>query len=150
MIGIEANFDMAGLHRHMELEVQKHVTKVVEFLTAKGIEYTTKARRKVFATNPYNNITFNLVSSVGFAISRDGLIVVNHFPLEATGTKGKAKGEALAERVAREEGGKDQIVLILVAGEDYATFVQAKGRDVVNGSSDAFTAYLNQIWGAHK
>jgi hypothetical protein len=152
MITLEANFDTAAIKAYMQKKVDDQIAKVVDFLRKKGIEFTTKARLKVYPSThgPYNNITYNLVSSVGFAIARNRVIVESYFPLEATGIEGKAKGEALAETTALSIAGTDDIVLILVAGENYAKFVQAKGRDVVSGSSDAFTAYVEGIWGAYK
>ncbi|WP_144009342.1 hypothetical protein [Pedobacter nyackensis] len=134
----------------MEKKVNEKIDKVVDLLRKKGMEFTTKARKKVYAANPYNNITYNLVSSVGFAIAKNGVIVESYFPLEATGVEGKAKGEALAETTAINLAGRNDIVLILAAGEDYASYVQAKGKDVVNGSSDEFTAYVLQTWGAYR
>lgn len=150
MISVEPNFDMRSIHNYMEKKVKEQMDAVVAYLNQKGIEYTNIARRKTLAKEPYNNITFNLVSSVGFAIARDGVIVQSYFPLSGTGAQGKAKGEVLAERVAREYSGPSDIVLVLVAGEDYATFVQAKGKDVVSASSNAFELFLNQVWGAFK
>lgn len=153
MISFEANFDMNAIHAYMEKKLEEEMDRVVSFLREKGIQFTTKAREKAFAATDkkYNNITYNLVSSVGFSIARSGVIVESYFPLEGTGAEGKAKGEALAERVAREIGGEYIISLVLTAGEDYAIFVERKhGMDVVTGSSDRFVAYLNEIWGANK
>lgn len=150
MISVERDFDMSALHSYMEDEANKRIDEVVAFLHKKGVEFTTAARQKIYATNPYNNITYNLVSSVGFSIAKSGIVVESYFPLEATGAQGKAKGEALAESTALSLSGPDDIVLIMVAGEDYASYVEVNGRDVVTGSSDKFTQYVQQIWGAYQ
>ena len=150
MIGVERDFDLKSIHEYIQAEAKKRIDEVMALLYKKGIEFTTAARRKVYASNPYNNITYNLVSSVGFSIARSKQIVETYFPLEATGSEGKAKGEALAEREALSICGPEDIVLVLVSGEDYASYVEANGRDVVTGSSDKFTQYVQQIWGIYQ
>lgn len=150
MISVEANFNMKSIHDYMERQAEQRINEVVDFMRAKGVEYTTMARNKTLATNKYNNITFNLVSSVGFAITRNGAVVESYFPLLETGTEGKAKGEALSARVASELGGTNNIVLVLVAGEDYASYVQNNGKDVISASSTEFESYLLRIWGGNR
>lgn len=150
MISIERNFDMTRIDAYIERRVEERILEVVALLRAKGLEYTRVAREKIGANKPYTNRTFNLVSSVGFTIARDGQVVESYFPLFNTGSEGQAKGKTFGELKAKELSGKDDIVLVLVAGEDYASYVQGRGFDVISGASDEFEAFLKQIWGAFR
>jgi hypothetical protein len=152
MFSIEATYDMKDVGAYMEKRMQERINEIVEFLRAKGVEYTTIAREKVLAkpNKIYTNRTHNLVSSVGFAIVSQGKVMESYFPLSGTGVDGKTKGEATAEKSAKEFAGVDDISLVLVAAESYARYVEAKEFDVVTGSSDRFEAGLLQQWGAYR
>lgn len=150
MISVERNFDMNSIHAYMERRVEERIQEVVAFLRSKGLEYTELAREKIGAKKPYTNRTFNLVSSVGFTIARDGQVVESYFPLYETGVEGQAKGEEVGEREAKELSTKNVVALVLVAGEDYAEYVQDKGFDVTYASSLRFENFLNKIWGPYR
>ncbi|WP_285011203.1 hypothetical protein [Pedobacter faecalis] len=146
MISLEATYSMDRVRSYIEKRVSERTEEVISFLRAKGVEYTEIARSKTLANKPYTNRTFNLVSSVGFAIVKSGQVVESYFPLMRTGAEGKAKGEATAARWAKGHSDSDDVVLVLVAGEDYASFVQAKEFDVTKMASIEFSGFLNQKW----
>ena len=61
------------------------------------------------------------------------------------GEQGVAKGLAFAKRKA-EESGDHLLVAVIVAGAEYARYVEAKGLDVLTGSSYGFeTDLMTQI-----
>ena len=146
MISLEATYKMDRVKSYIQKRVDQRIDGIVEYLRKQGVVYTTAARNKTLANRPYTNRTFNLVSSVGFAIVKDREIIESYFPLLETGSEGKAKGEATAERFAKEDAGSDELVLVLVAGEDYASFVQDKGFSVTAMASIEFAGFLNQKW----
>lgn len=146
MFSIEAKFSMQNVSAIIEKRTQDRIDSIVEYLRGKGKEYTEIARNKTLASNPYTNRTFNLVSSVGFCMVYQGRVLESYFPLMDTGTEGKAKGEATGEQAATELAGNDVISLVLVAGEDYAEYVQNKDYDVTKMAANAFTKNLRRDW----
>ncbi|MEJ2905090.1 hypothetical protein WAE58_21775 [Pedobacter panaciterrae] len=147
MFKLETNFNENKIHQYIEKRIEQRIAEIIEFLRVKGIEYTTKARTKVLAENPYTNRTFNLVSSVGFAIVRKSVVLESYFPLLKTGTEGQKKGELTAEKAAKDYSGSDDVALVLVAGEDYASYVQDNHDfDVTKMASIAFANNLRSLW----
>lgn len=101
----------------------------------------------------YTDRTGNLRSSIGFMIKDHGQIVAENFQTAGAGTtnggKGMAKARALADSVSTMYG--DQLVAVLVAGEDYALYVESRGFDVIGGSmlhfADRFNEYFSEAGG---
>lgn len=84
-------------------------------------------------TNSYKDQTGNLRSSIGYVLVRDGKIIEQSaFEVVMNGGSGAKSGIQYAKEVARQfpEG----IVLIIVAGMNYAAFVAAKGYDVIDSA----------------
>ncbi|WP_181306971.1 hypothetical protein [Rufibacter sp. XAAS-G3-1] len=82
------------------------------------------------ATPRYKDRTGALTSSVGFLIQNNGKTIREHFPETGEGT---AKGIAVARRAAAKY--PTGLVLVVVAGMEYAAAVESKGYDVLTGSS---------------
>lgn len=81
----------------------------------------------------FKDRTGNLRSSIGYVISYDGEIVSeSSFETVKGGEEGARTGKAFAERLAKEHN-KD-LVLIVVAGENYARYVANKGYDVIDSA----------------
>lgn len=85
------------------------------------------------SSHTYRDQTGNLTSSIGYAVSLDGKIVqyssFNKVLDGATGAKGGK--EYVKELISRYPKG---IVLIIVAGMNYAAYVSDKGYDVLDGA----------------
>lgn len=79
----------------------------------------------------YTDRTGNLRSSVGYAILDNGELVQE--PTVVSVVKDGKDGEARAKEYIKKLQSEynDGLVLIVVAGMDYATYVQAKGYDVL-------------------
>ena len=81
----------------------------------------------------YTDRTGNLRSSVGYVIVCDGKIMEpSDFDVVKEGGKGAKEGARFAKEAARQfpEG----IVLIVVAGMNYAAYVSARGYDVIDSA----------------
>ena len=79
----------------------------------------------------WDNQTGNLRSSIGWAVGRKGRVVrKSRFGTVLEGSEGSAKGEALIERLASEYSQYD-LALFIVAGEEYAVYVEAINNKVV-------------------
>ncbi len=83
----------------------------------------------------FHDQTGNLRSSMGYAIFKDGVAIHTWYekvppkkPKEGVVYDGMERGKQLAEEVGKNTKG---IVLVVTAGMNYATYVEAKGRDVL-------------------
>jgi len=85
------------------------------------------------STNSYKDRTGNLRSSLGYVIAVDGRIVsTSSFNTVSGGSEGSREGRKFAESlVSRFPKG---IVLIVVAGMNYAKYVSARGYNVLDTS----------------
>lgn len=84
-------------------------------------------------TNSYKDRTGNLRSSLGYVIVSDGSIVYqSDFEVVKQGNDGSKSGIQYAKEIVKQfpEG----IVLIVVAGMNYAAYVSAKGYDVIDSA----------------
>lgn len=82
----------------------------------------------------WHDITGNLRSSIGYAVCRKGRIIKSSdFEPVLNGAEGSAKGQELCGILATRHAAYD-FALIVVAGEDYAVYVEAvEGRVVLAG-----------------
>lgn len=81
----------------------------------------------------YTDQTGNLTSSIGFVIAVDGQIVQeSSFDVVKNGAEGARQGRSFAEKIAQSV--PQGIVLIVVAGKNYAKYVSAKGYDVIDSA----------------
>jgi hypothetical protein len=75
----------------------------------------------------YNDVTGNLRASGGYTIAVDAKVEESNNP---GGTpEGKRKADSLGRRLAKGKG----VVLVGVAGMEYAADVEARGKDVLTG-----------------
>ncbi len=83
--------------------------------------------------NTYDDQTGNLRSSIGCAIYANGQSVYENFESIEGGAEGKQKAQDLAKKEGSKYKG-NEIALVVVAGMEYAYFVEIKGRDVLEPS----------------
>lgn len=84
-------------------------------------------------TNSYKDQTGNLRSSIGYVVAVDGEIVqMSSFDVVKNGGRGSKVGKTYAMKLVRDF--PKGIVLIVVAGMKYASYVSAKGYDVLDSS----------------
>lgn len=81
----------------------------------------------------YMDQTGNLRSSIGYVVVVDGQVVrKNVVDLVKNGTEGTKEAEAFLERLATEHS--DGICLIVVAGMNYASYVEGRGYNVLTSA----------------
>lgn len=108
--------------------------KRIEYALVRTLQYVGErcliAARK---SKSYRDITGNLRSSVGYVISVDGNVVnSSDFDTVKNGENGAKEGyEYACSLVSQFPQG---ICLIVVAGKDYAQYVTAKGKDVLDSA----------------
>lgn len=81
----------------------------------------------------YIDQTGNLRSSVGYAVIDNGKVVSSKgFVKVKTGTEGVISGKQFLDDIIAKHGGG--VCLIVVAGMNYAAYVEAKSYDVISGA----------------
>ena len=119
----------AQIVRFIEAEMERLKNALVYNLCAVGEQVLNAAR----LTNSYKDQTGNLRSSIGYVLSVDGEVVqMISFDVVKEGSEGAKGGKAYAMQLVRDF--PKCIVLIVVAGMNYASYVSAKGYDVLDSS----------------
>lgn len=108
------------------------IQSVIAILNDVGLECVKEARTAM----RYKVQSGNLTSSIGYAVVYNGRIVKqsNFEKVKQTATEGAATGKKLIRQLASSYA--DGLVLILVAGMDYAVYVEARGYNVLNSAED--------------
>jgi len=88
----------------------------------------------------YQNHTYQLRESIGFIVVSDGNII----KLGGFEGVGGGFGETFARQLARSH--TKGLVLLVVAGKNYASYVEAKGYDVITGSEILAHRILNALF----
>lgn len=145
MLKITADFDFKALDRHFDQFVEDAKNKLVETLKVVGKKAVDRARSNVktgpFTGGGFGNITWELRGSIGYVIVKDHQIIDKYFPPLPDGDQGIIEGIKYAEEIALLVDDGD-IMLIMVAGKEYAYYVEAKGYDVISGSWDHLESEL--------
>lgn len=128
-MGIRQITPASEIDRYIERQVERLIKAAIYNLQFIGERCLNAARE----TNSYKDRTGNLRSSLGYVIVCDGKIVYqSDFEVVMKGDSGAKTGIQYAKEVVRQfpEG----IVLIVVAGMNYASYVSATGRDVLDSA----------------
>ena len=119
----------AEIDRYITGRVEAIKKALVYNLCAVGEQVLNAAR----LTNSYKDQTGNLRSSIGYVVAVDGEIVqMSSFDTVKEGGEGAKGGKAYAIQLVKDF--PQGIVLIVVAGMNYASYVSAKGYDVLDSS----------------
>lgn len=127
---IRRNSPKEQFERYIENCIQLKITALIQMFNYVGLECVREARTK----RRYTDQTGNLRSSTGYCVLYNGVIVhQSGFEIvKPTATQGAASGRELMNNlIAQNSTG---IVLIVVAGMNYAAYVEAKGLNVLDSS----------------
>lgn len=139
-MSIIANINIDELFKGVYDKVDDITDAVLQAIIAACTQTVAKAR----SLRTYTDRTALLRSSIGFIIYDHGQKVIDDFQ-EADGAsaaEGVAKGRQLAETSAKEHPAA--IVAVVVAGADYALYVESKGDDVITGPCSELNNLLEQ------
>ena len=85
------------------------------------------------STDSYKDQTGNLRSSIGYIVLVDGKIYqMSNFETVSNGSKGSISGKLFANDIIKRFN--IGVVLVVVAGMNYAAYVSAKGYDVIDSA----------------
>ncbi len=129
------------IDRWFDIFQEEAEEQILILLQAAGETFVNYARE----LHTYKDHTGNLRSSIGYIVCRDSDIVVDNFEQADTGTDkstGISTGRQLARTIALSY--PSGLILIGVAGMQYAAAVEANGYDVVTGACSQAEAYLRK------
>ncbi len=139
-------FTMKDISRDIDSFIMRKQTEIFDVLSYIGIECVNFAKQ----WHGYEDQTGNLTSSIGYAIIFDGVVRKENFGrgvatvstfgsaghkkkrVKATG-KGRDAGKKIIQDLAKEY--PTGMILVIVAGMEYAAAVESKNYDVITGSS---------------
>lgn len=133
--------DLTSVLSQFERGIEQMKQEALDALRLACIATVAAAR----SLNTYQDQTGNLRSSIGYVIYQDGLKMGEDFeahPASESGATGVSTARDLADSVAGEYAG--QTVAVIVAGMNYAVYVESRGFDVITGPMQQFTTLFEQ------
>ena len=131
-MGITSSFDREAMKHRFDAFLDEIEKQQIEALQELGEMCVTEMR----LNKGYMMQTGALLSSSGYSIYKDGVAI--HTAFEAAqgaqsgaAAKGMKKGKALADKVGAETKG---LSLVVVAGMNYAVYVESKGYNVISSA----------------
>jgi hypothetical protein len=130
-ISIKALFTTAEIRSKLKLDMASIEQALCDELAVIGLEAVNVAR-SMPADQGYHDVTGNLRSSTGMAVFKQGRAQFKpNFATVKDGSKGKSQGEELTGTALESTDG---ITLVVVAGMEYASDLEARGRDVLSSA----------------
>ena len=142
-MGIKANFSMNDVRKHFDAFLDMVEKKQIERLQLLGEMCVREAR----TNKGYMMQTGALLSSTGYEIFVDGVAIHSQFDV-ANGADGEAAtngvkaGQDVAEKIGKETKG---VALVVVAGMNYAYYVEAKGYNVLHQSNILLQQHVKEL-----
>lgn len=113
--------------------IDQSIDKALEVIVNTFLYVGESCIREARDNGSYMDQTGNLRSSIGYVVVVDGQIVrKNVVDLVKNGTEGTKEAEAFLERIASEHS--TGICLIVVAGMNYASYVEGRGYNVLTSA----------------
>lgn len=153
-MGFTPTFDVSSLMKGVRQEVQRMEEYILNELNYVGLEFVKNARSKVSSEEykealgsmshakgmrraelgpdspSFTDRTGALRSSIGYVILKNGKVMASDFD----GDNSEGKGEGFHYAMSQSEANIG-FVLMVVAGMQYAVYVEGYGYDVITGSS---------------
>ena len=128
-MGIKANFTKNDIKKRLDAFVDMVEQKQIERLQMLGEMCLIEARNN----KGYMMQTGALLSSTGYQVFVDGVAVHTQFDAASgaesgAAAKGMKAGQTIADKVGKQTKG---VALVVVAGMNYAAYVEARGYNVL-------------------
>lgn len=123
---MKPKFTQKSIRRYINQSIENLERILIDRLTQIGEQFVIDAR----STNTYKDQTGNLRHSIGYIVLKDGQTIIGNFDADGVGSN---RAKAVTKELANDF--KTGYALIVVAGMNYAAYVEAKGYDVITGSS---------------
>lgn len=131
--------------KRVEEQLRKQVEATLKIVVERLMEIGLSAVNTIRANHAYKDQTGCLTSSVGCAVVVDGQIIQGSgfHPIKPTGEPGSKAGKAYVESLASQF--PTGITLIVVAGMNYAAYVERRGIGGMTGGEQQATAELDKF-----
>ena len=136
--------------KRIDLNVSQYLSEKAErFREAclNNLKYVgEQAVNEARSNHRYRNQTGNLQSSIGYCVLEDGKVIFggqDSFEVVNNGTQGLKEGRAFLQRLISEH--PSGLVLIVVAGMDYAAYVEAKNLNVLDSAEQMSERLIPQL-----
>ena len=126
-MGVKATFSMNDIRKRLDVFLTEIEKKQIARLQRLGEMCVTHAK-SLPPDIGFHDQTGNLRSSIGYVVFKDGVAIHQNYEQTGAGSEGVQAGQELANRVGSQFKG---ITLVVTAGMNYASYVEAKGRDVL-------------------
>lgn len=131
-MGVTANFTKADVKKRIDAFLDEIERKQIARLQRLGEMCLIEARNN----KGYMMQTGALLSSTGYQVFVDGVAIHSQFDAASgaeseAAAKGIKTGQTLAEQIGKETKG---IALVVVAGMNYAAYVEARGYNVLTSA----------------
>lgn len=131
-MGIKANFTKDDVKARFDAFLDEIQRKQIARLQRLGEMCLIEAR----TNKGYMMQTGALLSSTGYSVFVDGVAVHTQFDAASgaqseAAAKGVKAGQTIADQIGKETKG---VALVVVAGMNYAAYVEAKGRNVLTSA----------------
>lgn len=148
-VKIKADFSISDISKEIDQAIKLYLDEVVRVYSDAGRAMTEDARERTKEVNApgadsFGNITWELRSSIGCVVYRSGKKVFSYFPVLSTGAEGAKEGEDYADFIALQLTESDEIVLVVVAGKEYAAAVENKGYNVLSNTATGSEKILDK------
>lgn len=139
-MAITQRFDIGKLFAGVRAKVDIITDSVLDALQMACLEVTNNAK----ALSTYKDQTHYLRSSIGFVVFDHGEKIAETFTSTGgeAGSAGAKAGREIAEEAAKQY--TNEIVAVIVAGADYALYVESKGYDVISGPCSELNEVLSK------
>lgn len=131
--------DLKPLSKKLDQISKRYFDLCIAEYTRLARRCVTDARNKSKAQGGFDDQTGNLRASMGYVIFYNGKIAKQDF--EGV-SKGKKVGEVFAKKVGADY--PKGWAIVIVAGMEYASYVEALGYDVITGSTLGMTAKFKE------
>ena len=118
-------FSMEDVDNQIQNHIKEKITEIITTLEYIGVRCANDAREK----KGYTDQTANLDKSIGYMVLNDGIIV--SVSDGRGGSASPTSKEFMNSLIAENSKG---IILIVVAGMNYAFYVEATGRNVLTSA----------------
>ena len=146
MISIEMDFDDASIEQMINDDLNAWFEELKNSCRSAAKKFVDGIRAKTPTEGSWNNRTWNLRSSIGFLLVFNGKIVEEYFPALSGGAEGSQIGKAYAEEIALLVNEGEGVQMVIVAGMEYAVFVEGNGIDVLTHASKGFPkVWINEF-----
>ena len=133
---ITAGFTEKQIRDYCNQQLEAYKQYVISVYSKAGQAMVEDARsRSMESGDSFGNITWNLRSSIGCVVMVGGQTVFSYFPVLMTGAEGSRTGEDYAKFIGGQVTENDEIVLVVVAGMEYARSVEDRNKNVITATS---------------